>query len=209
MKVLAIGAHADDVELGCGGTLLKWAAEGHEIVVHVVTDSAYGDPAGKPVRFATDAAQEAAAAAARLGARLSVGPFPCFGIADTPSALGTSLAGLVRAERPDVVLTHWDGDSHADHRVVAQATRHAVRRVPTVLAYRSNWYPGGRAFDARVFVDISATLEEKLALIRLYASENGRTGGVWEAQVRREAESQGYAHGVAAAEGFEAISVRL
>jgi len=209
MKVLAIGAHADDVELGCGGTLLKWAGEGHEIVIHVVTDSAYASPDGEPIRSAADAAKEAHAAAARLGARLTIGSFPCFGIADANAATGTALAGLVRTERPEMIMVHWDGDSHADHRTVALATLHAARRVPTVLGYRSNWYPGSRPFAPRVVVDISATLEHKVALIREFKSENGRTGGAWEAQVRRAAESLGYTHGLAAAEGFEPCCVRL
>ena len=44
MKILAIGAHFDDVEIGCGGTLLKWKDEGHDIVIMTITDSEYTLP---------------------------------------------------------------------------------------------------------------------------------------------------------------------
>ncbi len=209
MKIFAIGAHADDVELGCGGSLLKWADEGHQIVIHVVTDSAYSDPTGKLIRSKEAAKSEAEAAADILGAQLIIGNFACFDISSETASLGTSLTGLIGVEQPDVVLTHWIGDSHADHRAIAFATRHAARRVPTVLEYRSNWYPGSQPFDARVVVDISETLEGKVELIRLFRSENKRTGGVWEGQVRAEAMSTGFPHNLAAAESFSPVSVRL
>lgn len=208
MRILAIGAHADDVELGCGGALLTWAREGHEIVIHVASDSAYAAVDGTPVRHAADAAAEARASAEVLGARFSIGPFACFKLAES-EALNTAMVALMERERPDVLLTHWWGDTHSDHAALARASLHAARRVPTVLAYTSNAYPSAEIFEARLFVDISAVLEDKLRLVALFTSENGRTGGTWIDWLRAQARAAGHAAGLAAAEAFLVIKQRL
>lgn len=208
MKILAIGAHADDVELGCGGSLVRWVREGHEVVIHVATDSAYAAPDGTEVRSAAVARAEAEAAAARLPARLDVGTFKVFGLSHAP-ALADSMVALFERERPDLCLVHWDGDTHLDHRTLSLAVQHASRRCPRLLGYASNWYLGAHAFDARIFVDISETLEEKVALIAAHASENARTRGAWEAHARQSAADWGRRVGVAAAEGFALIRYLL
>lgn len=209
MKILAIGAHADDVELGCGGSLLRWAAEGHAITVYVATDSAYAAPDGRPVRRAEDAAREATASAARLGARLEIGPFQTFRLAEQPVALADAMVALFEAEAPDLALAHWAGDTHPDHRALALAVQHAARRCPGLLAYAGNWYAGSARFDPRLTVDVSATLEAKLDLIALFASENGRTGGVWLEHAREQASLLGRPAGVRYAEAFEVIKYRV
>ena len=64
MKILAIGAHSDDVEIGCGGTLLKWKDQGHDIVILTITDSEYTIPTNcftRTVEVAKAEAEEAEA----------------------------------------------------------------------------------------------------------------------------------------------------
>jgi LmbE family N-acetylglucosaminyl deacetylase len=201
MKILAIGAHADDVELGCGGALARWSREGHDLVIHVATDSAYAAPDGTPIRAVEDARAEAEAAAARLGARLDLGTFPVFGLPHA-TGLADAMVALFERERPDLALVHWDGDTHLDHRALSLAVQHASRRCPRLLGYASNWYLGAQPFDARMFVDISDTLDEKIALIATHVSENARTRGAWETHARQTAADWGRRCGVAAAEGF-------
>lgn len=208
MKILAIGSHADDVELGCGGALLKWAAEGHEVAIHVATRSGYAAPDGTPIRSDVAAAAEAQAAAERLGADLTIGDFRCLGLV-AGEALNDAMHEVIGAASPDLLLIHWEGDTHSDHRILAGACLHACRRVSTVLAYASNWYPGVAAFSPQVFVDITAELDAKIALISMFVSENGRTGGAWQRWVRSQAESLGFVAGVDAAEGFMVIKQRL
>jgi LmbE family N-acetylglucosaminyl deacetylase len=207
MKVLAIGAHADDVELGCGGTLLAWAKAGHGIHVWVATESAYRAPDGTLVRSAEVARREAEASARAIGATLEIGSFPSFELAFT-EPLNVALVDLIARLAPDVVLTHWVGDTHPDHKALALASLHACRRVPTILAYCSNWYLGTETFDPRVFVDISATLEGKLGLIRLFETENARTRGVWCDWSRAQAAAQGQRADTAFAEAFLPIKLR-
>ncbi|CAO3439924.1 PIG-L deacetylase family protein [Azospirillum argentinense] len=204
MKVLALGAHADDVEIGCGGSLLRWAAEGHELVLYVATNSAYAAPDGRPIRRAEEARREAEASAARLRARLVFGAASTFALA-CAEPLTAQLVELFETVRPDLALVHWGGDTHPDHRALFQATLHASRRCPRLLGYASNWYPGAETFEPRLLVDISETLEAKLDLIGVFASENGRTNGVWQTHAREQAALLGRQAGVCYAEGFHMV----
>mgnify|MGYP002633792457 CR=1 FL=1 len=208
MKVLAIGAHADDVELGCGGTLLAWAAAGHDVNIWVATESAYTAPDGTQVRSAEGARAEAEAAADQIGAKLEIGPFKSFELAFA-EPLNSVLVPLVARIAPDIVLTHWDGDTHPDHKALGLSSLHACRHVPTVLTYCSNWYPSAATFDPRVHVDISETLEGKLDLIRLFESENARTDGAWCEWIEAQARTFGQRINTRYAEAFGSTKVKM
>ena len=161
MKILAIGAHADDVELGCGGSLLRWSRErDNQISIYIATDSAYSSPDGTLVRTAENARNEAIEAAKKMKAEIVVGPFKCFEL-EFSEPLNAVIVGLIERINPNLVLTHWDGDSHPVHKALALATLNACRRMPNVLMYRSNRYVSNVCFNARYYVDISETFEEK------------------------------------------------
>jgi LmbE family N-acetylglucosaminyl deacetylase len=201
MRVLAIGAHADDVELGCGGTLARWASEGNDVHICVVTDSAYANPKGELVRSEISARSEAEAAARMLGAHLHWLAFPCLRV-EFDEPLNAALLRAIEETSPDVVLTHWTGDTHHDHRVVAHSTLHAARHLNRILAYRSNWYPGPDSFQASLLVDISSWFAAKLELVRAHRSEHGRAGDRWETFLQAEAGRRGLEAGCDLAEGF-------
>lgn len=204
VNILAIGAHADDVELGCGGALLKWASEGNAITIYTATDSEFSTTNGTLVRSAQTVAAEAANSANELGAQLLTGSFKCFELISA-KALNSELVEVIERVDPAVILTHWDQDTHSDHRELAKATIHACRRVPTVLMYQSNHYVGATAFDGRFFVDISSWLEAKLKLIRLFESEYSRADGKWDDIVRVKAANEGHRSGVQFAEAFQVL----
>lgn len=203
-RVLAIGAHFDDVELGCGGSLLRWKEQGWEISVFTATHSGYADPEGNVIRSSDVARAEGVAAAKKMGAELYEGGFRTFEI-EFGETLNAKVVEVIQSTEPDLVLTHWRNDAHHDHRALALSTLHASRHVPAVLMYRCNWYDGDEPFDPRYWVDISDTIEGKVELIETYASENGRTGGAWVDFARSQARLGGLKSGVAFAEGFEVV----
>lgn len=121
-RALAIGAHPDDVEFGCGGTLAKWAAAGCEIVHLVCTDGSKGswDPAEDTARLVATRQDEQRAASRALGGRGEVG---FLGWPDGELEAGPrqrwEVAHWIRRVRPDVVLGHdpWKRYRlHPDHR---------------------------------------------------------------------------------------------
>ncbi|MSP24326.1 MAG: hypothetical protein EXR75_04010 [Myxococcales bacterium] len=203
-RVLAIGAHFDDIEIGCGGALLAWRARGDEIAFFVATESSYRDPNGTLIRTSETAQKEGRAAAALAGAALIEAGLPTFEVM-ADERLHRPLLHAIAKFAPDVVLSHWVGDPHRDHREVALATLHCARKIPRVLAYRSNWDPSAQAFDPRFYVNIESTLDGKLALVRTHVSEHKRTDGIWEERVRATAADAGARSGCTHAEAFEVI----
>jgi len=204
MNILAIGAHFDDVELGCGGSLLTWKVQGHAISIFVASRSGYRNPQGAVIRHDDTARAEGIASTKYIGAELIEGGFPTFEL-EFAEPLNCKLMDVLHSVQPDIVLTHWVGDVHHDHRALAQASLHCCRHIPRLLMYCSNWYESNQRFDPRLFVDISKTLDEKIKLIKIHKSENCRTDWVWVDCIRSQARIMGAKAGVQFAEGFEVV----
>ena len=121
-RALAIGAHPDDIEFGCGATLAKWAGAGCEVSLLVCTDGSKGtwDPHADTARLIMQRRQEQAEAARRLGAAGGA-LFLCQTDGDLEASLGlrSRVARTIRELRPEVVLGHdpWKRwRLHPDHR---------------------------------------------------------------------------------------------
>jgi LmbE family N-acetylglucosaminyl deacetylase len=163
-RVLAIGAHPDDVEIGCGGTLAKHRDRGDALLIVTLSRGANGGEA--PRR-----GDEARLAARRLGAALDLRDLPDGSIGDGVETIRI-LEAAIRAFAPTHVYTHSRDDTHQDHRAVHAATLVAARGVPNVYCYQS---PSSTVeFRPQRFVDIAAYMDEKLALIALHASQARR-----------------------------------
>jgi LmbE family N-acetylglucosaminyl deacetylase len=205
MKVLAIGAHFDDVELGCGGALARHVEDGDEVIVFVATHSGYCDPNKRVIRDPVVARAEGEAAAKILGiSQLVCGEFET-NYLQFCDELSCALLRVIERERPQMVYTHWDGDVHHDHQNLSRATLAVTRHVPRVLFYQSNWYDGGKPFLGNFYVDISRTMDKKLAAIRAHESEHGRVGAKWATYFSNKHANDGMKMGVAFAEVFQIV----
>ncbi len=166
MNILAIGAHPDDVEFGCGGTLMKYALKGHDISLYVVTDGGRGgDPAERR--------KEQEEAGKLLGAQqLFWG-----GYQDTELPLDRDLIqkveGILHLVTPDLIFVHFGDDTHQDHRHLSTSVVTASRYTRNVLFYEG---PTTVNFTPSVFVDIDAVLDRKLAALDAHASQVVKTG---------------------------------
>lgn len=205
MNVLAIGAHFDDVELGCGGTLARHAAEGDQVYVFVATVSGFTNQYDQSIRSSEVARSEAEAAMKILGVtQLFCGNFKTLEV-EFVDALNIEILKLVQNLSIDMVYTHWVGDIHHDHQAVARASLHSCRHVPRLLMYRSNWYHSTVDFRGNFYVDITRHWDAKEAAIRAHASEMERTGAKWISFFRNEAENAGQKIGVPSAEVYEVV----
>jgi LmbE family N-acetylglucosaminyl deacetylase len=210
-RIAAIGAHFDDIELACGGTLAKAVSEGHQVRVIIMSDSSYTSLDGRTGRSADVARTEGLRAARILGIDdLCVFSFPTLSVPDGAA----SVAALERqfAEfAPDVVFTHWTFDTHQDHRNTALASLASGRRVRSVIAYEPI-YPAGRsyvAFRAQCYVDITDTIDVKMAALRAHVTEYRKFGEAWIDGTRARARFRGYEMGTQYAEAFEIIRYEL
>jgi N-acetylglucosamine malate deacetylase 1 len=167
MKILAIGAHPDDLEILMGGTIAAFQAQGDEVIMVTATDGAKGGTDPGPALVRTRA-REAKAAAAVFGIEPVMLGFPDGGLrADTPVI--DRIAALIRDQRPHLVITHAPNDYHGDHRALSDAVRIAANFIAPVMWMETIL---GVGFAPTHYVDITPHFVRKLRAIRKHRSQD-------------------------------------
>jgi LmbE family N-acetylglucosaminyl deacetylase len=168
LRVLAIGAHADDIEIGCGGTLLRLVAEHPNLSVDWVVLSGLGERAVEAADSAAAFLQGAAETRVTVG-QFRDGFFPYLG-----GAVKEFFEQLKPRVAPDLVLTHRLEDRHQDHRLVAELTWNTFRD-HLVLEYEVPKYEGDLG-QPNLFVPLTQDqCERKVELLRkCFPSQAGR-----------------------------------
>jgi LmbE family N-acetylglucosaminyl deacetylase len=223
-RILTVFAHPDDAETMAGGTLLKWAKEGHAITMCLITDGDKGtsDPDDTPATVVARRRVEQAHAAARLGATVLTLGYED-GTLQPTLGLRRDLVRVMRRVRPTVVVAndptvwfrHGQYINHPDHRAAGQAAVEAlypaVKKAsifPELLAeghephvVEEVWL--GPTDEPDVFVDISDVFDEKIALICEHASQFPLEAT--RAAFARIAREAGAPRGLALAESFRTV----
>ena len=125
MNILAIGAHGDDIEVQCGGTLAKASARGDQTFMCVVTDGR-GRPKGNPDEIAEVRRQESQNSADVIGAELKWLAIPDGGLKPTDEYVAR-FVNVIRETKPDIIITHPADDYHPDHRYTHQMVLDAAQ----------------------------------------------------------------------------------
>jgi LmbE family N-acetylglucosaminyl deacetylase len=163
--ILAIGAHPDDIEFGCGGTIIKYTERGHRLFLHIMTEGGFGAET-------TTRIQEQEASKAILGAR----DIFWGGYEDTHLVVDIELIGkiesIIKKVKPDFIFCNFPDDTHQDHRHLSQAVMSATRYIRNVLFYEG---PTTQNFKPHVFVDISDTLNKKIEALKAHKSQVMKT----------------------------------
>jgi len=124
--IMAIGAHIGDAELTCGKTLATHSIRGDKITTVAVTAGERGAPPGRDQQeFKQHNIDCATSFAEALGGKFICLNYPD-GEAPDNEALRYNICDIIRTEKPDVVLTHWHGTMHKDHRITSQAVEDAI-----------------------------------------------------------------------------------
>lgn len=215
-NVLVIAPHPDDEVLGCGGTIRRYVQSGAQVTVAIVTRGTPLFPDSQVQRVRA----EAAAAAQRLGVQtLRFLDLPVTMLHLMPEhELNGVFFNLVRETQPDTLFVPFAGDRHEDHRQIFDAAMVASRpdgrryRISKICCYETvsetHWSAPGiePVFHPTWYVDIRATLADKLDAMRCYASQleeeiPARSLTAIEALAR----FRGSVAGLPAAEGFQVI----
>jgi LmbE family N-acetylglucosaminyl deacetylase len=199
-RVLAFGAHPDDLEVGAGGLLARLAKEGAELTMAIVSI---------PNHF------EERYAEARAGARVLGGDIVLLvedrecRVEDVPMhELVARFDGMVSRTRPDLVVTHSRHDLHWDHGLVNRATVSALRRTPCdLLAFLSSPEMNAQSRSlGQCFADISTTIDTKIEAISVHKSQLPKL----DLESSRDlARAMGRISGFAFAETYEILRVRI
>lgn len=212
MRILAIGAHLDDIEIACGGTLAKAVSSGHEVKVLIMSKSGYTNISGEIQRSDDLAVEEGLSALHVLGITdIEILEFPTKDIpfrSDVVNAIDQCMSRF----NPDVVFTHHPFDTHQAHEGVSKATIASARRKNTVFFYEPIT-PSGRsyvAFKPTLYVDIESTIEKKIVSLKCHASEYNKFGAEdWIEGVRCRCGFRGYEIGKKYAEAFEILRLEM
>lgn len=227
MKVLVIAAHPDDEVLGCGATAARLVSEGHEVYFAILGE---GMTSRHPQRSDTEAGQlavlheRAHEAADKVGAKsLFLHNLPDNRLDTVPLLEVVKIVeDIVERLKPGVIYTHHGGDLNIDHEVIHRAVLTATRPVigQTVREIYAFEVPSSTewafqrlepSFRPNVFVDVTRTIETKIAAMEIYETEARRFPHPRSPEALRAiAMRWGSVVGCAAAEAFELIrSVRL
>ncbi|MBC8358491.1 MAG: PIG-L family deacetylase [Candidatus Aminicenantes bacterium] len=198
MNILALGAHPDDIEYGCGGTFLKFARRGENIYFMVLTKGEFGGDSEVRVKEQEEAKK-----------LLGVKKIFWGGYVDTElpneRIIITRIDEVIEEVKPDEVYVNYIDDIHQDHRTLAECTLAATRYVKRVFFYED--YTSNN-FEPDVFVDIEDVLEEKQKLIQVYSSQVSKaypTKLDMVESVKATANFRGFQGKIKYAEGFKAF----
>jgi LmbE family N-acetylglucosaminyl deacetylase len=200
VNILAIGAHPDDIEFGCGGTLLKSAESGFNIYLLVLT---FGQVGGDPeIRT-----REQEKAAKYMNAKKTFwGNFQDTELPANKNVISV-IEDVINKTQPNSVFFNYFDDTHQDHRITSEASISASRYIKEVLYYE---VPTSKNFEPNVFVDIGEVLDKKLELLKLHASQVDKTK-IEDLTILESAQScanfRGYQGRVKYAEGFKALRI--
>lgn len=167
-KLLCLGAHSDDLEIGCGGTLLKWLTQSPGLTVHWVVFSAAGERAEEARAGAAAFLRDAGAHKLHLH-EFRDGFFP-----SQVREIKEVFEALKLEAQPDLIFTHYRNDAHQDHRVLCELAWNTWRN-HTILEYEIPKYDGDLG-QPNVYVPLDRDVcARKIAHLHdAFASQRGK-----------------------------------
>lgn len=166
MKILAVGSHPDDVELFCGGVLLRAVEEGHIVRCAVCTN---GESQGREKERIKEQKEAWGFLGVNYGYFLKLKD----GALVHDTELITKLEEIIKEYKPDLVFSHSEADYHQDHIAVAKAVRSANRN------WNFNWvtycsYDLRNPFIPNFFVNLDGYYEKKKELLKIFKTQKDR-----------------------------------
>lgn len=162
--ILAVGAHPDDIELGCGGFLLKAKDDGAKIFGLILTEG------GRGLEGQGDRRHEQVRAARFMDFEdFWVYDFPDTTLTEHYRGIKDAIEAKVQKTGATVILTHTPVDIHSDHKAVFEATKEAARNVATVFCYEDVSTP--KEFVPNYFSDITGYIDDKIRLIAFHRTQ--------------------------------------
>ena len=172
--IMAIGAHPDDIEFGCGGTLIKHKQRGDKVIYVCMTDTQSVDKTtGKVIRSHEQLKKETQCAAEALGVdEIHYLPFTDLNVPFNLESV-SELEKIIKFYEIDTIYTHWSGDSNQDHIATFKTTMAAARYVPNVYCYEQIPIPRHTDNPMRIntYTDISDSFDDKIKAAECHQSQ--------------------------------------
>ena len=206
-NILAVGAHADDIEIGCGGTVAMHVKKGDNVILLIMGDPFYDYYDGRVLRSSGGGREEAECGAKMLRCKKLINlDFVNKNIPYSSESV-EAINKVIDEYSIDTIYTHWYHDTHQDHRRTTQSVFSAGRYVHNILMYEPE-YPAGRSylgFHNQYYVDITSTFEIKMNALKCHKSQVKKYGDFFLGAVEARAIHRGYEVGHKYAECFEIV----
>ena len=200
-NVLFIGAHPDDVELGCGGTIIKHIKEGDNVFILILSRGENGQN-GRKINRVNESIKGLCSAGVKKS-NIKVLNIPDTDFPKERKKIFIAIEKLCKFKKIDRVYTHTKKEYHQDHIVANEETLRAARNVLDILTYESNAHTYAD-FSPNFFVDIADVIDKKLSLLSFFKSQLDKD--YLEVQnIKSLAKMRGYQGKNEYAEGFEII----
>lgn len=203
-RVIAFGAHPDDIEIGMAGTVSKLTGMGYDVRLVIATLPNFVKTDTKEERK-----QESIMSAKVMGCKI-----PDF-LDLSPEEIVfsrkfvTQINKIIQEHKPAAIFTQWIGDTHQDHQILTRAVIAAARDSNDVFMYETT-IPGGiseHAFRPQLYVDMTETLGIKRNALDCFDSQKIRCGPLWIDSLIGRCSYRGYQMNAKYAEAFEVIKV--
>ena len=205
-NVLAVGAHADDIEIGCGGTVVCHVKNGDRVIILIMAESSYTNYDGKVLRSLSEGIDEEERGVNILGAEMINLGFKTKSVPYSPESI-EAINRIIDDYNIDTIYTHWHNDTHQDHIHTTQSVLSGGRYVKNVLMYEPE-YPAGRSFIGfrnQYYVDITSTFDIKMKALMCHKSQVFKYGDAFIEAIQARARHRGYEIDTKYAECFEVL----
>ncbi len=225
MRILAIGAHPDDIEIACSGTLAKCVQRGDTVIVCHACSGNLGHVVIPPDELKVIRANEAKKAGALAGIEVIWGGFDDLDIYDNNKEARDKMVDVIKYANPDLIITHDPDDYMPDHTAVSRLVFDAsfTATLPNYASKQPNpaklvpiYYMdtlAGVNFNPTMFVDVTETIDLKIDMLNCHESQvlwmKEHDGVDFADMVRTCSRYRGYQCGADYAEGFRQCQVYL
>ena len=222
MKVMAISAHPDDIEINCAGTLARFREKGDDVVMCNLCNGNLGHVAIMPDELRNIRSAESKKSAALLGAEHISMDIDDLSLYAENGEQREKLTELIRYVKPDVIITHTPEDYMADHVAVSKLVFAATfcaslphykmskEQIADICPVFYFYNLGGFKFEPTEYVDISKFIELKIEMLNCHQSQvrwmKEHDGIDFPDTVRTFSKMRGMQCGVGYAEGFRQMT---
>lgn len=206
-NILFIGAHFDDAELGCGGTMAKLVKNGKKVFKFTLTDNET-DFKERKIAVSYDSSKNASKMASKSLGVIEIeneNPVPCSTLTYSKEIM-QQVENIIYKYNIDTVFIHFAMDMNNDHVEANKICLTAARHCKNILEYVSNGYALEMNFTQSYFVDISDFVELKKKALSYYGPEHNRMNRLFEMNIERN-HIWGYSNEVEYAEGFQVVKM--
>jgi N-acetylglucosamine malate deacetylase 1 len=208
-KIIFFAAHHDDIELGCGGTALKYKKIGYEIYYVIFTKSGYKNEKGRIIRNSKTAQNEAKKAAKIIGVNKIINLNLETNDIKINDQVKSNIINILKKIKPCMIFVHWRYDVHHDHRIISDLILGLSKNIENVFLYRSNFLKSNKEFTGNFYVNISKEFDDKIKAIKEFKGELKRVKNSWIKLVKNENKFNGFQIKTQYAEKFEVVRMSI